>query len=173
MSDRRELLIGCGNARKKTVTGSWTTPEWSNLTTLDIDPNCKADVLHDLTVLPYPFADNEFDEIHAYEVLEHTEQQGDWRFFLDQFAEFWRILKPGGFLVGTCPMWDSPWALSDPGHSRVISKHSLMFLSQSQYTMQIGETRMTDYRHVYSADFECFAINEAEHVWGFVLRAIK
>lgn len=170
---RRELLIGCGNSRKKLIGFEGLPQEWENLTTLDIDPNAGADVVHDLDVLPYPFEDNTFDEIHAYEVLEHCGTQGDWRFFLAQFSEFWRILKPDGFLIGTCPMWDSPWAWADPGHRRVISRHSLVFLSQAEYADQVGRTHMADYRSVYSADFETMATKDNDANWGFVLRAIK
>jgi SAM-dependent methyltransferase len=117
-----ELLIGCGNDRRKKITFPQTPSDWTQLVTLDIDASTKPDIVHDLNVLPYPFLDSTFDEIHAYEVLEHCGRQGDWKFFLDQFAELWRILKPGGFLVATCPMWDGPWAWGDPGHTRVISR---------------------------------------------------
>jgi SAM-dependent methyltransferase len=136
--------------------------------------------VHDLNVLPLPFADNSFNEIHASDVLEHTGQQGDWRFFFAQFSEFWRILKPGGYFIGTCPKWDSPWAWSDPGHSRLISHLSLIFLDQENYR-SIGSNPMTDYRHVYKANFRTMVTTEdvphgpgySEHRWGFVLRADK
>ena len=118
-----ELLIGCGNSREKRVYDNIIVkPEWNELVTLDIDPMCNPDVTHDLDVLPYPFEDNTFDEIHAYEVLEHCGHQGDWIFFFQQFTELWRILKPKGVLVGSCPNWDSPWAWGDPGHRRIISR---------------------------------------------------
>lgn len=171
-AERRELLIGCGRSRKKQVHGSWTTEDWSNLTTLDMDAGVNPDVAHDLNVLPYPFADDEFDELHAYEVLEHCGRQGDWRFFFDQFYEFWRILKPGGLLVATVPMWDSPWAWGDPGHTRVITKQSLIFLDQREYA-QCGKTAMTDYRHAWKGNFEGFAAIEKEHQLGFILKAVK
>ena len=151
MSDEyRELLIGCGNKKAKVL--NIGRPEFTNLTTLDIDPNTGADVIHDLTVLPLPFEDDTFNEIHAYEVLEHTGQQGDFRFFFAQFSEFWRILKPGGALIGTSPSLDSPWLWGDPGHTRVICQQSFVFLDQQQYDQQIGQTSMTDYRHLYRAD---------------------
>lgn len=171
-ADYRELLIGCGNRHKKQLKFEYVPDEFQNLTRLDIDPDCKPDVLWDLTKLPLPFDDNSFDEIHAIDILEHTGQQGDWRFFFAQFQDFWRILKPGGYFCGACPMWDSPWTWGDPGHSRVISKHSLIFLDQESY-QQIGSTPMTDYRHVYSANFEVCTTTEQEHKWGFVLKAIK
>jgi len=171
-AEYRELLLGSGNNPKKEITFKEVPQDWQNLTKLDIDPDCKPDVIHDLNVLPYPFPDNSFNEIHAYDVLEHTGQQGDWRFFFAQFDELWRILKPGGFICGACPMWDSPWSWSDPGHSRVLSKLSLIFLDRRNYA-DIGKTPMTDYRHIYKGDFEVCATTENEHKWGFVLKAVK
>ncbi len=170
---RRELLIGCGNNRSKRIKHGDIQGEWHNLTTLDIDPSCKPDVVHDLNVLPYPFEDGAFDEIHAYECLEHCGKQGDWKFFFDQFSEFHRILKPGGILCGTVPMWDSPWAWADPGHTRVIPKESLYLLHQKLYDDEVGKTSLTDYRPFYKADFELVAQNETEHQFGFILKAIK
>lgn len=167
-----ELLLGCGNARQKVVSFAEIPADWTDLTTLDIDPSVKPDVTHDMNVLPYPFADNSFDEIHAYECLEHCGKQGDWRFFFDQFYELWRILKPDGYLICTVPMWDSPWAWSDPQHCRVISKLSLIFLNQKEYG-QIGQTAMTDYRQWWKGDFETVAVEETEHRLAFVLKAIK
>lgn len=168
-----ELLIGCGNNRQKRVKHGSVPHEWTDLTTLDIDESCKPDVVHDLNVLPYPFGDNSFDEIHAYECLEHIGTQGDWKFFFDQFAELHRILKPGGLLCGSVPAWDSPWAWADPGHTRVIPKESFYLLYQPLYEEEVGKTSLTDYRPFYKASFEPLAFNEGEHQLGFVLKAIK
>jgi len=169
-----ELLIGCGNSRKKQITFKEIPSEWSkDLITLDWDESCNPKVLHDLNQLPYPFDDDTFDEIHAYEVLEHCGTQGDYRFFFNQFEELHRILKPGGWLIGSSPNWNGVWAWSDPGHTRIISQAMLAFLSQAEYEKQIGETAMTDYRFCYQADFELYAAMEQEHNFGFVLRAIK
>lgn len=168
-----ELLIGAGNSREKKVTFPEIPKEWAELVTLDIDEGTSPSVVHDLNDLPLPFDDDMFDEIHAYEVLEHTGRQGDWRFFFNQFYEFWRILKPGGFLVATTPQWDSPWAWGDPGHTRIISPESLIFLDQKEYE-QVGKTAMTDYRPWWEGDFERYAMdNSDDHSFGFVLRARK
>lgn len=167
-----ELLIGCGNNLKKKIQFKEIDPGWSELVTLDIDPGASPDIVHDLNVLPYPLEDNQFDEIHAYEVLEHCGKQGDWKFFFDQFSEFHRILKPGGYFIATAPMWDSPWAWGDPGHTRVIPAEALVFLSQKEY-LQVGQTSMTDYRPHYKADYELVAKQEDGHTLAFVLRAIK
>lgn len=167
-----ELLIGCGNQREK-VLFQPGNEAFTALTTLDIDPNSGADVIHDLDVLPYPFGDEQFDEIHAYEVLEHCGRQGDWRFFFGQFSELWRIMKPGGWLCATCPSITSRWAWGDPGHTRVIQPESLVFLSQANYRDQVGRTAMTDYRHVWAGDFEPVHIHDDGESLQFVLKAVK
>jgi SAM-dependent methyltransferase len=174
-SERRlmELLIGCGNDLRKKVTFDKIPKEWCQLVTLDYDEGLNADVHHDLNSIPYPFDDDMFDEVHAYEVLEHCGTQGDWRFFFNQFAEFWRILKPGGYFVATVPMWDCVWAWGDPGHRRIITPNTLVFLSQKEYAAQVGKTAMADYRPWYKADFEPVTYNEKEGTFAFVLKALK
>lgn len=174
MTDYRELLIGCGNQRAKRVFPQGRPREWRNLTTLDIDPHAKPDIEHDLERLPLPFVDNSFDEIHALHTLEHVGRQGDFRFYFAQFADFWRILKPGGFFCAVVPPLNSRWLLGDPGHTRVIQPETLVFLNQEEYTKQVGVTAMTDYRHWYRADLVtrfCSPFNADE--LAFVLEAIK
>ncbi len=121
------------------------------MTTLDINPLCNPDIVHDLNILPYPFEDNKFDEIHAYEVLEHCGQQGDFKFFFEQFNEFYRILKSNGIIYGSVPKHDSIWTWSDPGHTRVLTKETFSFLSQDMYNDTSGPT--SDYRHWYNGNF--------------------
>ncbi len=167
-----ELLIGCGSRREKRLVYAGRT-EWSALTTLDINPDHKPDHVWDLDDLPLPFEDNSFDEIHAYEVLEHVGQQGDWKFFFNQWSDFWRILKPGGIFLGSSPAFYSNWAWGDPGHTRIISQENFIFLCQPNYD-QVGISPMTDYRFVYRADFDLlhYVINSA-HCGEFVLQAVK
>ena len=168
-----ELLLGCGNDRSKRVVFDEISEGWTDLVTLDMDPSCKPDIVHDMDEIPLPFDDDMFHEIHAYEVLEHTGFQGDWRFFFNQFSDFWRILKPGGYLIGTVPMWHNVWAWADPGHRRVIAPETFVFLSQREYQSQVGVTKMTDYRDYYEADFDLIAKDESESTFGFVLQAVK
>jgi SAM-dependent methyltransferase len=129
--------------------------------------------VHDLADLPLPFDDDTFDECHAYEVLEHIGQQGDWRFFFAQFSDFWRILKPDGLLAGTSPHWSSSWAWGDPGHTRIFGPEQITYLRQSSYSEQVGCTDITDYRFVYKADFEPVHLNVKDGHTEFVLRAVK
>ena len=166
-----ELLIGCGNSRRKKL--GFEKLEWDNLVTMDHDPNCGADILHDLDETPWPVEDDKFDEVHAYEVLEHLGQQGDWRAFFRHFGEIYRVLKPGGMLFATCPSYKSMWAWGDPSHTRVITSGSLMFLSQRQYKEQVGTTAMTDFRNIWKGDFEAEHIEDDGERITFALKAIK
>jgi predicted SAM-dependent methyltransferase len=119
-----------------------------------------------------PFEANTFDEIHAYEVLEHTGAQGDYRFFFWQFSDFWRVLKPNGHLLVTCPSRHSVWALGDPSHTRVLQKEMLVFLNQDAYKA-VGTTSISDFRGIYKADFKHIHVNEDEEKFHFILKAIK
>lgn len=167
-----ELLIGCGNSRRKKL--SLDDRDWQDLTTLDHDPNCGADVIHDLeTFDPWPFDDNSFNEVHAYEVLEHIGRQGDYRKFFHDFSEIYRVLKPGGHLIATCPSWQSIWAWGDPSHTRVISEASIVFLSREQYHNQIGRTAMTDFRWLWKGDFEAVHLDDDGGRFSFGLKAHK
>jgi SAM-dependent methyltransferase len=166
-----ELLIGCGNSRSKQLAHP-DRPDWVDLVTLDMDPSCNPDVQWNLEHLPYPFLDETFQEIHAYEVLEHFGKQGDWKGFLDQFTEFHRILKPGGQFFAAVPCWDSEWAWGDPGHTRIINAGTVSFLQQKIYEKDVGSSTMTDYRWHYKVDFELEACQETNGRLCFVLKKV-
>lgn len=153
MSERKILLIGAGNSRKKKVmTGD--SDEWDGkLVTLDMNPNCGVDVVWNLEDRPLPFRDAEFDEIHAYDCLEHWGVQGDWRGWFDEMAEYHRLLKPGGYFGAGVPIGDDRYA--DPGHTRFFSANHFLFLSQAFYRDQLAKgLPITDYRWYWKHDFK-------------------
>lgn len=126
---------------------------WKNVTTVDLNPACGPDYVmnidrgiampqtdlcdmklfepHDFYPELLQFKTNLFDEVHAYEVLEHLGQQGDALSFFQDFDEIWRVLKPDGFLCATVPSRFSTWLWGDPGHRRTIQPATLMFLHLS------------------------------------------
>lgn len=168
----KELLIGCGSSREKRI-HMRGQEEWQGLVTLDINADHKPDIVWDLNVMPLPFEDNTFDEIHAYEVLEHCGSQGDYKFFFRQFEEFYRILKPNGKFFASVPAPSSVWAWGDPSHTRIFPKEWLTFLRQKSYEEQVGKTSLSDFRYLYRADFEPVMVKEREDTLHFVIEAIN
>ena len=169
MSTKRELVLGAGNQRLPKLKTVDSMGQYESPLFLDIDENCNPDILWDLNDLPLPFDDNEFDEIHAYEVLEHIGRQGDWKGFFAEWQEYHRILKPNGKLMASVPSINSPWLWGDPGHTRAISVETLTFLDQSAYEEQVGKGAMTDYRHWYQGDFRLLYQSDDESQFFFVM----
>ena len=135
--------------------GSRNVPEFDKheLVRLDINEEVKPDIVWDLNKHPLPFKDEEFDQVHAYDVLEHLGKQGDYKFFFSEFNEYWRILKPNGLFVASVPAITSGWVFGDPGHTRVFSRYMLIFLDQNTYS-QCGTSQLTDYRFIYKGNFK-------------------
>lgn len=157
------LLIGCGNSRKKKVhfdgNEEWVEP----LVTADMNPNCNPDVVLDLDINFWarglPWEDNYFDEIGAYDCLEHWGKQGDWRGWFHEMAEYHRILKPGGIMGILVPIGDDAYA--DPGHVRFFHANHFLMLSQGFYEKGIAmNLPITDYRWFWEHDFEILALEK-------------
>ncbi len=71
------------------------------------------DVVHDLDVLPWPWADGCCAEVLGLDVFEHLHLMPEaW------LRECHRILAPGGLLRLRVPVFGSPWHLIDPTHVR-------------------------------------------------------
>jgi len=77
---------------------------------LDISPVVGADVVHDLNTTPWPFASDTFDEVHAYDVLEHVQD------VVKALEEIHRICRPGAVLHATVPHFSSANAFTDVTH---------------------------------------------------------
>ena len=170
-----ELLIGAGRDRTKKLYIKEKGNEWNDLKTLDNNPDIETDYFMDLNKGCLPLPVNSVDEIHAYDVLEHLGSQGDYKFFFKEFSEYWRVLKPGGYFFAIVPSIRSHWALGDPSHTRVFCQEWLVFLSQAEYVTQIDveKRNMSDFRYLYTADFETiYSYDDGTHL-KFILKAIK
>lgn len=104
-----KLNIGCGRDIKK---------DYINLDVLKLKG---VDVVHDLNKFPYPFKDNEFDEIECKAVLEHVEDVSK------TMNEIYRILKKGGIVNIEVPHFTSTNMYNDPTHKNFFSINSFYF----------------------------------------------
>ena len=105
------LDLGCGRAKTPGAVG------------LDINPNSDADVLHDVDALPYPFADNSFDEIICSGIIEHVAE------IVPVLEELHRIGRPGAVLRITTPYFTSVDAFTDPTHKHYLSSRSFDYFT--------------------------------------------
>lgn len=143
-------MLGAGHTKptRQMFAPNSDPPNQTDWVTLDMNIRASPDVVFDLDRLhfdgkPLPFEPEKFHEIHAYEVLEHIGQQGSFKGFFREFREYWRVLKPGGWMIGTCPTQEH-WGWDDPGHTRHISGKTLGFLTREIYIL--GKTAVSDYR---------------------------
>lgn len=151
-------------------------PGRDNVTTIDSNKECRPSFVWDLNVTPWPINkpihSHAYDEVHAYEVLEHLGKQGDADSLFAHFGECWLALKPGGLLLASVPSFKSMWAWGDPSHTRVITSGTITFLMRKQYEMQIGRTSMSDFCSKLIGNWELVAHQDDGESYRFVLRAL-
>jgi SAM-dependent methyltransferase len=92
------LNIGCG---KRPL---------ADAVNLDISDRVGADVVHDLNFTPWPFADSTFDEVQAFDVLEHLND------VVRALEEIHRISRHGATVHVTIPHFSSANAFTDVTH---------------------------------------------------------
>lgn len=157
----RELVLSLDGKLPAKMLGRPGEPKFRNATVVNSDKMLE------------PYAENEFDEIHAYHVLQRLIHQGDQNCFFGFFGQLWKLLKPNGILVATVPSPKSDWLWGDPGNRCSITLQSITFLEQPQYDKQVNVTAMTDYRSIYRADFDPLLLNDDSRELRMILRAIK
>lgn len=110
------LNIGAGKTQRKECVN------------VDCTPYPGIDQVVDLSVYPWPWADESIDGIHADHVIEHLPDQ---KVFI---LECLRILKKGGFLRMRLPHSSSPSGIGCMGHYRTYSYNTLhCYLSEDFY----------------------------------------
>ncbi len=125
---KRILNLGCGRKHH---------PDAVNL---DVTPDTGPDVVHDLNVFPWPFEDGQFDEVLAYDVIEHLDN------VVRVMEEIHRICRPGAVVRITLPHFSSANAYTDPTH-----RHSFGAFSFNYFT---GEHEFSFYTRVRFASRE-------------------
>src|SRR2546429_3059108 len=104
--DKKILDVGCGQNKYPGAIG------------IDFNPRTDADVIHDLGVVPYPFAENEFDEVVCRHVAEHVPD------VMAFVTELYRITKPGGRINIVTPHYSNPDWATDPTHKNHFNSYT-------------------------------------------------
>ena len=111
---KKVLDVGCGKNKVPGALG------------MDFNPLTDADVIHDLGVFPYPFADGEFDEVIGLHVVEHVPD------VMGFVQELCRITKGGGTIRLVCPHYSNPAWASDLTHRNHISSYSFQYFQEDR-----------------------------------------
>lgn len=131
-SKMKKLNIGSGTDIRK---------GWVNLDVTHLDG---VDVVHDLNQFPWPFENNEFDEILLWNVLEHLDDR------IKTLEEIYRISKPNANVRVSVPYWNSYEFITDPTHKQRFNEFSFDFFDPSKHHCKK--------RHYYS--FARFKVEE-------------
>ncbi len=102
----KRLNLGCGDKIKK------------GYVNLDFIKQPGVDVVHDLSKFPWPFKDNEFDEVSASHLLEHVKE------FEKTLLEIKRICKNRGIIKIRVPHFSCGVTYRDPTHRTFFSYFS-------------------------------------------------
>jgi SAM-dependent methyltransferase len=111
---RKILDVGCGNNKYPGAIG------------IDINPRTQADVIHDLGVVPYPFDDDEFDEVFSHHVIEHVPD------VMAFVSELHRITRHGGRIRLITPHYSNPDWPTDPTHRNHFNSYSFNCFMQDR-----------------------------------------
>jgi len=110
------LNLGCGNDKR---------PGWINV---DRSDACAPDQLVDLERLPWPWGDDEADEILMSHVLEHLGAAPG--VYIGVMKEIWRVCRDGTLVTIVVPHPRHDDFLTDPTHVRPITAEGLVLFSR-------------------------------------------
>lgn len=102
---------------------------------VDITDRTHPDVVHDLNRCPWPFADNQFTEVRAYDVLEHLDN------VLSAMEEIHRVSRAGATVHITVPHFSSSNAFTDPTHKQYFSYFSMDYFTEGHPTAFYSHAR--------------------------------
>ena len=117
------------------------------------------DTVCDLTVTPWPWADNSVAEAHASHFIEHLNSAQRAAFC----NELYRVLVPGGTCQVIVPHWASCRAYGDPTHQwPPVSEFWFYYLNRDWRTTQAPHTDIANNPDGFSCNLEA--------TWGYALR---
>ena len=107
----RVLNLGCG---RRKIRGALN---------VDISTAVEPDLVVDVTKKPWPLPSDWFEEVHAYDVVEHVDD------VLAFFEEVHRVSKPGALIHISVPHFSCSNAFTDPTHRHYFGLESFDYLT--------------------------------------------
>jgi len=148
------LHVGCGQKQKDGTTRGFNNPEWQEIR-FDIDPSVQPDIVGNMLDMS-AVADDSMDAIYSSHNIEHLYAHE----VQMALAEFLRVLKPGGFLVLSCPDLQSV--------ARLIAEDKLTDVA---YTSSAGPIAPIDILYGYRPALAAGHLYMA-HKCGFTQKAL-
>lgn len=146
MSELR-LNLGCG---KRKLNG------WVNV---DSQPMEDPDIVVDLSVNVWPWADNSVDEVFASHMMEHIPAGAPFFHFL---KELWRVCKPGAVVKIILPHPMHDIFLQDPTHVQAIMPGTMaMFSKRHVETLAAKGDFLTPFYKYLGIDFNIDKVSYA------------
>ena len=129
-----KLYFGCGKHRVEGFIG------------VDKIKTGQVDIVHDMNVYPYPFAEDSVDEVLLIHILEHLADT------IKVVEEIWRICKDGAVIRIEVPYYNSAGASQDPTHKSFFTENTFDYFTQS------GTTPLSEYNYYSSARFKILSV---------------
>lgn len=111
LESRARLNLGCGRRYDPTAIN------------VDVTPDTKPDIVHNLDQRPWPFSDNRFDNVQMIDVLEHLDNT------IATLEEIHRVCRPGALVHIVVPHFSSNGAFTDPTHKRFFALGTFEYLT--------------------------------------------
>ena len=112
---QRAAVLNLGSGRKRR-TGAIN---------VDCTTRTSPDVVHDLNIRPWPFPDDAFGEVFAFDVLEHLDD------IVATMEELHRVCRDGTRIEITVPHFSSGNAFTDPTHRHFFSRFSFDYFDHT------------------------------------------
>lgn len=114
-----KIDIACGQTCRTDDNGKWIG--------IDIAPCEGVDIVHDLTMTPWPIESNSVDEIFCSHFIEHLDGNSLVKFM----EELYRIMKPDAIGTLIAPYYSSMRAIQDPTHRSFISEANFLYYNKA------------------------------------------
>ena len=147
------LDIACGHNKQG--------PGWIGI---DFQPLPGVDIVHDLTVFPWPLENNSVLVAVASHIIEHIPPQN--MGFVRFMNEVWRVMKPGGEFAITTPHGWSAGYLQDPTHCNPCNENTFFYFVHGHPLYGFYQPKPWTIKYLswaYEANIEIVLVKDVSH----------